>query len=115
MNRYADGEEQRPMQSIILSRPMLAPTISDLSVGQSAFAPPSALFVTSERGCRIQTNVPVRPASDAHASMQVTRTAQGYVADVSYCHYCWELSAETADGVPHAPLLHIVYGDEFLQ
>ncbi len=103
------------MQPIILTRPMLAPTISDLSVGESAYAPPSALFVTPERACRLQTNVPVRPASDAHASMQVTRTARGYVADVSYCHYHWELSAETSDAVPHAPVLHIVYGDEFLQ
>lgn len=102
------------MQPVTLTRPMLAPTISDLSVGESAYVPPTALFVTPERACRLQTNVPVCPTSDAHASMQVTRTARGYVADVSYCHHRWEC-ADWADAVPHAPVLHIIYGDEFLQ
>lgn len=99
----------------MLTHSLPPPTVADLSVGESAFVPPAALFVTPERACRIQTDILVRHAQSTQASMQVTRTARGYIADVTYCDYRWELSAETAEGVPHAPVLHVAYGDEFLQ
>jgi hypothetical protein len=46
--------------------------------------------------------------------MRVTRTDGGYIADVTYCHFQWALT-DAADGLPHAPIIHVVFGDEFLQ
>lgn len=46
--------------------------------------------------------------------MQVTRTAAGYIADVTYCHYQWT-PTDAAAYPAHAPVIRVVFGDEFLQ
>ncbi|MDQ6604738.1 MAG: hypothetical protein M3Z19_18615 [Chloroflexota bacterium] len=89
-------------------------TVSDLVPGEYAFVPPSALLMTATRLCHIQTDVAVRHAPDTTASMQITRTAAGYIADVTYCHYQWT-PTDTTDSSTHAPVVHVVFGDEFLQ
>jgi len=89
-------------------------TIADLAPGECAFVAPSALILTADRACRIQTDVSVRRTPDDTANMQVTRTAAGYIADVTYCHYQWT-PTDAADDLAHAPVVHVVFGDEFLQ
>ncbi|MDQ2787151.1 MAG: hypothetical protein M3Y58_19345 [Chloroflexota bacterium] len=93
---------------------LMRETIADLAPGDCAFAAPSALILTADRACRIQTDVSVRRTPDDTASMQVTRTAAGYIADVTYCHYQWT-PTDATDDLAHAPVVHVVFGDEFLQ
>ncbi len=88
-------------------------TISDLMPGECAYVAPSALVVTADRACHLQTDVPVRHTPDGTASMQVTRTAGGYIADITYCHFKWT-TTDWADCQPYAPVAHVVFGDEFL-
>jgi hypothetical protein len=89
-------------------------TVSDLAPGESAYVPPSALLVSAARACHLQTDIPTRRNPDEIASMHVTRTPDGFVADVTYCHYAWD-TIDWADAMPHAPVVRVVYGDEFLQ
>ncbi len=89
-------------------------TVSDLAPGESAYVAPSALMMMANRACHIQTNVPVRHAPDATASMQITHTAAGYIVDVTYCHYQWT-PTDAAACPAHTPVIHVVFGDEFLQ
>ncbi|MGI8688071.1 MAG: hypothetical protein ACR2M3_05785 [Thermomicrobiales bacterium] len=93
---------------------LMRETIADLAPGECAFVAPSALILTADRACRIQTDVSVRRTPDDTANMQVTRTAAGYIADVTYCHYQWT-PTDAADDLAHAPVVHVVFGDEFLQ
>ena len=89
-------------------------TIAGMAVGESAYVSPSALFVTRDRACHLQTDFPVSGALNAETSLHVTRTVQGYIADVTYCGCCWEARDESLI-TPHAPVVHVVFGDEFLQ
>ncbi len=89
-------------------------TVSDLAPGESAYVPPAALLVTAARACHIRTDSPTRRNPDATASMHVTRTPDGFVADVTYCHYAWG-ATDWVDAMPYAPVVRVVYGDEFLQ
>jgi len=107
------------MVQTMLAMPMLPKgivhkTVSDLAPGECVYVAPSALMMTTNRACHIQTDVPVRCDPDATATMQVRRTAAGYIADVTYCHYQWT-PTDAADCLVHAPVAHIVFGDEFLQ
>ncbi len=97
-----------------LARGIVHKTVSDLALGECAYVAPSALMMTAHRACHIQTNVPVRCLPDTTASMQVRRIAAGYIADVTYCHYQWT-PTDPADCPAYAPVIHIVFGDEFLQ
>jgi len=97
-----------------MSKRLMRETIFDLAPGECAFVAPSALIMTADRTCHIQTDVSVRHTPDDTASMHVMRTAAGYIADVTYCHYQW-IPTDAVDDVAHAPVLHIVFGDEFLQ
>jgi hypothetical protein len=89
-------------------------TISDLAPGESAYASPGALLVLPDHSCRIQTDAPLRRAPDGDATMHVTRTDAGYVADITICTYQWT-PRDWDDCVPHAPVVHVIFGDEFLQ
>ncbi len=93
---------------------LLQPILADLAPGESAYATPGALIVTPDRTCRLRTDAPIRYTQSAAASMYVTRTATGYIADITYCHYEWT-PTDWPDSVPHAPVDHVVFGDEFLQ
>jgi hypothetical protein len=89
-------------------------TIAGMAVGESAYLSPSALFVTRGRACHLRTDFPVSGIPNEETSLHVTRTAQGYITDVTYCNCCWE----ARDGLlimPHVPVVHVVFGDEFLQ
>lgn len=89
-------------------------TVSDLAPGECAYVAPSALMMMANQTCRIQMDIPVRRAPDPTASMQVTRTAAGFVADITYCHHQWT-PTDPADCRAYAPVAHVVFGDEFLQ
>lgn len=103
------------MLGLVTSVRRLVPeTVADLAPGECAYVAPAALMVTADRVCHIQTDVPVRRTPDDTANMQVTRTDGGYIADVTYCHFQWTLT-DAADDLPHAPIIHVVFGDEFLQ
>jgi hypothetical protein len=105
----------QPMLGVATTaKPPMPATIADLAPGECAFVAPSALLVAADRVCYIQTNIPIRRAPDDTATMQVTRTADGYIADVTYCHFQWT-PTNWADSPPHAPVVHVVFGDEFLQ
>ncbi|MDQ2783763.1 MAG: hypothetical protein M3Y58_02035 [Chloroflexota bacterium] len=97
-----------------MSKRIVPETIFDLAPGECAFVAPSALILMADRACHIQTDVSVRRTPDETASMQVTRTRGGYIADVTYCHHQWT-PTDAADDVAHAPVIHVVFGDEFLQ
>ncbi|GEM_PF-6425707 len=97
-----------------MPEPPITETISDLMPGEWAYVAPSALMVTADQGCHIQTDVPVRHTPDSTACMYVRRTVGGYIADVTYCHYQW-VPTDRLDCLPHAPVVHIVFGDQFLQ
>lgn len=94
-------------------RPLVTETVSDLAPGECAYVAPSALLVTANRVCHIQTDMPVSRSPDGTACMQVRRTAGGYIADVTYCHHQWA-PTDRVDCLPHAPVVHVVFGDEFL-
>lgn len=98
----------------MLDQPIAGQTVAGMAVGESAFVPPSALFLLEDRVCHIQTDVPTRRTLDDGASLHVTRTAQGYIADVTYCTCRFETRGRLA-ATPHAPVVHIVFGDEFLR
>ncbi len=89
-------------------------TVADLAPGECAFVAPSALIMTADRSCRIQTDVSIRRTPDNTATMQVTRTAAGYIADITHCHYQWT-PTDMAACPAHASVVHVVFGDEFLQ
>ncbi|MHB8647368.1 MAG: hypothetical protein ACYDAR_16405 [Thermomicrobiales bacterium] len=95
-------------------KPLGAASIADLAPGEWAYVAPSALIVTANRACHLQTDLPVSRTPDSTASMYVRRTTDGYIADVTYCHYQWT-PTDRAECLPHAPVVHIVFGDEFLQ
>jgi hypothetical protein len=88
--------------------------VSDLAPGEWAFVTPAALMVAADRTCAIQTDASIRRTPDDTANMHVTRTATGYIADVTYCHFQWTPTDWTDSG-PHAPVVHVVFGDAFLQ
>ncbi|MGI8858450.1 MAG: hypothetical protein ACR2JW_22130 [Thermomicrobiales bacterium] len=88
-------------------------TVADLAPGESAYTSPAALLMLPDRSCRIQTDAPVRRAPTADATMHVTRTAAGYVANITLCAYQWT-PQDWADCLPHAPVVHVIFGDEFL-
>ncbi|MDQ6832119.1 MAG: hypothetical protein M3008_01870 [Chloroflexota bacterium] len=98
----------------ILPKRLVRETIFDLVPGECAFVSPSALILTADRACHIQTDIFAYRTLDDTASMQVRRTAIGYIVDVTYCHYQWT-PTDAPDGLPHAPVVHVVFGDEFLQ
>jgi hypothetical protein len=98
----------------VLQQPARQQTIAGMAVGESAYVPPSALFLTRDRACHIQTDAPACSTLADETSMQVTRTAQGYIADVTYCTFQWE-TRDWLAATPHAPVVHVVYGDEFLR
>lgn len=103
------------MQSqTVLTQPAHEQTIAGMAVGESAYVPPSALFLTRDRACHLQTDAPTCSTLADETSMQVTRTAQGYIADVTYCNFHWE-TCDRLTTTPHAPVVHVVYGDEFLR
>jgi hypothetical protein len=89
-------------------------TLADLAPGESAYVSPAALLVTPAGSYHIRTDVPVRRKLAATATMHVTRTAAGYIVDITYCTYHWT-SADWAECEPHAPVCRVVFGDEFLQ
>ena len=89
-------------------------TVADLAPGECAFVAPAALMVAADRPCAIQTDAPIRRMADDTANMQVTRTPNGYIADVTYCHFQWT-PTDWAESPPHAPVVHVVFGDEFLR
>jgi hypothetical protein len=89
-------------------------TIAGMAVGESAYVSPSALFVTRDRACHLLTDFPVSGILGEETSLHVTRTAQGYIADVTHCNLCWEARDELLI-TPRAPVMHVVFGDEFLQ
>jgi len=93
---------------------LLDAPLSDLAPGESAYVSPAALLVTPDRSCRIRTDTPVRRNPDATATMHVTRTAAGYVADITYCNYQWT-PTDWAECQLHAPVCRVVFGDESLQ
>jgi hypothetical protein len=96
------------------ARRFMPETVADLAPGECAYVAPAALMVTADRVCHIQTDIPVRHTPDDTATMQVLRTDGGYIADVTYCHFQWT-PTDAADNLPYAPILHVVFGDEFLQ
>jgi hypothetical protein len=98
----------------VLRQPLNAQTIAGMAVGESAYVPPSALFLTRDRACHIQMDAPTCHILADETSMHVTRTAQGYIADVTYCTCRWE-ARDWLAASPHAPVVHVVYGDEFLR
>lgn len=105
----------QPMFGLATAMGRLVPeTVADLAPGECAYVAPAALLVTADRVCHIQTDVRVRRMPDNTASMQVTRADGGYIADVTYCHYQWT-PTNVADTLPHAPIIHVVFGDEFLR
>lgn len=88
--------------------------LSDLPPGESAYVSPAALLLTPNRSCRIRTDAPVRRTPDAGTTMHVTRTDGGYVVDITYCTHQWATS-EQADCSPYAPVVRVIFGDEFLR
>jgi hypothetical protein len=118
VNRATMARSGGGVQSILgmptMAKPPMPATVADLTPGECAFVAPSALIVTADRSLHIQTDAPIRHTPDNTATMQVTRTADGYIADVTYCHFRWA-PTDWADSLPHAPVVHVIFGDEFLQ
>ena len=120
VGRHRCGGEVIIVQAILATNNSMTPrrpfasTLAELAPGESAYVSPAALLVTPDRSCRIQIDAPVCRAPDKGTTMHVTRTAAGFVADITHCTYQWTPSA-WADCLPHAPVVHVVFGDEFLQ
>jgi hypothetical protein len=89
-------------------------TLADLVPGESAYTSPAALLVASDRSYRIQTDALVCRALNSAATMHVTRTADGYMADITCCSHQWTPHA-LADCSPHVSGVNVIFGDEFLQ
>jgi hypothetical protein len=102
------------VQSVVEREAIMTRTIADLAPGESAYASPAALIVAPDRSCRIRTDAPICRAPNADATMHVTLTAAGYVADITSCTYQWT-PRTWADCPPYAPVVHVIFGDEFLQ
>ena len=72
------------------------PTIALLSVGESAWTVPWAMWIDRTRGCWLHPNYSVHQTPGGTVTMQVHRTEQGYDVDISRCsHFRWSL------GEPH--------------
>ncbi|MCA1669123.1 MAG: hypothetical protein LC793_17350 [Thermomicrobia bacterium] len=105
----------RPMPGMMaMARRPARAAVSDLAPGESAYVAPAALIVTADRLCHIQTDALIRRAPDDMATMHLTRTTEGYIADVTYCHFQW-MPTDAMNHLPHAPVVHVIFGDAFLQ
>jgi hypothetical protein len=102
------------VQSVVEREAIMTRTIADLAPGESAYASPAALLMMTDRSCRIQMDALVCRALSGSATMHVTRTTTGYVADITYCVYQWT-PRDWMECLPHAPVAYVIFGDEFLR
>lgn len=89
-----------------LPKALLIQKLSDLKVGESAWCTPWSMEVDQNAKLWLNTNASIVKARERTFSMKVTKTAAGWVCDISKCaDYQWD-DYGVAD--KHPPVVQLI-------